>query len=92
MSDNYYGVAIHSFLEGDRWKWRITLPEGVSMTATTAYSTAEQAVVAGRTWWCHESACNAINMCLLELNRLGAISHREYSNFMQSCTQLIQQI
>jgi hypothetical protein len=91
MHDNYYGVYIESLLIGDRWQWRITLPQGVSMTSPQLYSTAEQAVRHGRAWWGGKTTFNAIHRCLLEFQWVGIISHQEYRNFVQFLTQTVQQ-
>ena len=91
MHDNYYGVYIDSLLLGDLWKWRITLPQGVSMTSPQLYPTAEQAIIQGRAWWGGKTTFNAINRCLLEFQGLGIITPQEYRNFVHFLTATVQQ-
>jgi hypothetical protein len=92
MHDNSYGVEIDSLLIGDRWKWRISLPHGLSITSPNTYLTAEQAVHHGRGWWSGEAVFHAVSLLLLELRQSNRISHQEYSALMQSVVCAVPQL
>lgn len=90
--DDYYGIRISLIPLHDRWHWQVSLPLGVVVTSPITYPTKEQALQEGRHWLSAESAFQAINSCLSELNRKGAIHQREYCDLLQSLMQITQHI
>lgn len=85
---HYYGIRIDCATKGDRWKWRVTLPIGATITSNQAFATPEEALYHGKSWVQSEAAFMAIHTALFELCERGAIHHREYCNLMHSTAEI----
>ncbi|MCU0525192.1 MAG: hypothetical protein MUF72_10235 [Elainella sp. Prado103] len=84
MSDNYYGLKIGVVAVGNRWRWQVLLPIGVTVTSNQHYLTCEQALSQGKFWINAEGVFSALDLWLFELCNRGEIQQQEYGRLMQS--------
>lgn len=90
MDSDYYGIQVASILVCDRWKWKVTLPLGATITSNRDFATAEQALKQGESWIKTEAVFGSVNHFLAELCSQGILHKREYCDLMDSVLEFTQ--